>query len=268
MPELPEVETIKRDLKRFILDKRIVSVEVLDERVLNNCKPVDLARGVSGRTIQKVFRRGKAVILELTGPRFLMIQPKMTGQLIYGAQDKSSKVRFKLSDQNYLNYNDQRLFGRISLWLDQNESSFLNSLGPEPLGKDFSTRWLKENLRQRTIPIKTLLLNQNFVAGIGNIYASEILFRAKVSPRRRACSLRVTEIAALYEQTRKVLQEAIAWRGTSMRNYIDASGHKGNFMSRIKVYGCEGELCPVCRSPIKRIVQNARSTFYCRRCQK
>ncbi|MCA9399864.1 MAG: DNA-formamidopyrimidine glycosylase, partial [Candidatus Omnitrophica bacterium] len=131
----------------------------------------------------------------------------------------------------------------------------------------FKVEWLTDELKKRTAPIKPLLMNQNFLAGIGNIYASEILYRSKIHPQKSSKTLSMDEVRRLHKITTKVLKEAIALRGTSMRNYRDSDGKKGNYMNRIKVYGREGRECFACRTPVKRIVQTGRSTFFCEKCQ-
>ena len=181
---------------------------------------------------------------------------------------KETKIIFRLSNGQYLNYNDQRLFGWFFLVKDLDQVPYLNTIGPEPLEGDFSPEWLKESLKKRTSPIKPLLMNQHFVAGIGNIYASEILFKAHIHPKKRANRLTKKQIDLLHQCTIDVLNESIEARGTSMRNYRDSKGEKGSFMNRIKVYGKTNEPCPACKSKIKRIVQAQRSTFYCSQCQK
>ncbi len=273
MPELPEVETIKRDLAKLIVGLTIEDVEVFDKRVLGKKDKNQFIRQLKGKTIQSVNRRAKVIIITLNNHEHLVVHLKMTGQLIYGdhlkdtQQLKETKVVFKLSNGFYLNYNDQRLFGRLYLSKDLQDVSFLKSLGPEPLEQGFTVNWLKTTLKHKTTPIKVLLMKQDFLAGIGNIYASEILFDAKINPQRKAARLAQQEIKTLHQSIIKILQEAIIYRGSSMRNYRDTSGQKGEFIQRIKVYAKDNEPCPICKRLIKRIVQAARSTFYCQRCQ-
>jgi len=264
MPELPEVETIRRDLAKFVLHERILSVQVRDKRILKGLKPGILI----GKEIVEVQRRGKAVIFCLKPNGYWVVQPKMTGQLIYGQDNEKSKLTFRLSNGAHLNYNDQRLFGKLTFVRELNEMDFLRTLGPEPLAEEFTGEWLAGRMKKRTTSIKAFLLNQNFVAGIGNIYASEILFRSGIKPQKQAGSLKMREIQTLHQQTIEVLAEAIKLRGTSMNTYLDASGQKGGFMKRIKVYGREHEPCPICQTPITRILQNGRSSFFCKRCQR
>lgn len=268
MPELPEVETIKLDLEKTILRQTITGAIVRDAMVLKNHRPKTFVESLNGRTIFAVERRGKAIILRLSDGAFLVIQLAMTGQLIYGEESKASRVSFQLSGGLYLNYNDTRRFGRLNVVSNLNDFKFIKSLGPEPLGEEFNCTWLSQELKKHKAPIKSLLMNQNFVAGIGNIYANEILFRSKIKPQKKAYRLNLQEIELLHRRTIEVLTEAINLRGSSVNTYRDLNGQKGNFINRIQVYGREDELCAVCQSPIQKIVIAGRSTFFCRRCQK
>ena len=271
MPELPEVETIVRDLKDKIIGLTIVKAVVYDKRVIRNHKTHDFVSRLIRAKIIGVYRRGKAIVVEFEKSRYLVIQLGMTGQLIYGATMPSiqhTRVVFYFSDGDILSYNDQRMFGRLILTDDLNSLSYLKSIGVDPLESDFNREWIARWIKKRKIPIKNLLMNQRFIAGIGNIYASEILFSAGINPQRKAERLTQKEIEDLRLATVGVLKEAIRFRGTSMRNYRDASGLKGKFINRIQVYGRDEESCYGCRSPIVRIVQAGRSTFFCERCQR
>lgn len=272
MPELPEVETIKRDLHEKICRDQFAFIKVFDSRVLANCTEKKLSKELAGEKIETVDRRGKAVIFRLSHQKFLVVHLKMTGQLIVGdgkeEKGKQTRIIFQLASGRNLFYNDQRLFGRLWVVKDLKEVNFLRAIGPEPLNGVVNPLWLTKQLKLRETPIKVLLLNQEFLAGIGNIYASEILFKAKINPKKRANRLRALEVESLYRSIVSVLKEAIDYRGTSMRNYRDSAGQKGRFIDRIRVYNREGEKCFICQTPITRIVQGARSTFFCRRCQK
>ena len=273
MPELPEVETIKRDLEQKIIGLMIEKVWIFDDRVIKNLGTEEFVEKIVGCRIQDVLRRSKAIILSLSNKAYLVIQPKMTGHLIYGDKlrktpsHKETKVAFRLSNGRYLNYQDLRLFGWLIYTDDLDKLKYIRTAGPEPLSDDFSIEWLRENLKKRKVAIKTLLMNQKFLAGIGNIYASEILFAAGIIPKKSSKKLTLKEIQSLHWSTKEVLNEAIRWRGTSIRNYRDIQGKKGQFINRIKVYGRENQACYVCRKPIQRIVQSGRSTFFCKKCQ-
>jgi len=270
MPELPEVETIRLDLQLSLPGLRITDITVFDRRILKTNDQRTFTSKIKGRTIREVSRRGKLIVMPLVEGGYLLTHLKMTGQLIYGEKLslKETKLIFTLSNGKYLNYNDQRLFGRLSFVTNLADDSFLRAIGLEPLAEDFSGVWMRAQLKKRRVPIKTLLMDQHFIAGIGNIYASEILFDAKISPKKRGDRLSQSEINALHKATIRVLKEAIRFRGTSMRNYRDSNGEKGSFINRIKVYNKENKPCPVCSGAIKRIVQAGRSTFYCTSCQQ
>jgi len=271
MPELPEVETIKRDLEKKILGQKIVQVFVYDRRVIRN-SPRSFIKNLTGKTFHEVSRRGKAIVFQLTDSGFLVVQLMMTGQLIYAEKEprpsKATKITFQLSNYRYLNYNDQRLFGRLQFCRTLEEIKFFKDLGLEPFSSSLSAQWLANQLIPRSTPIKNFLMNQKFVAGIGNIYASEILFAAGIHPRRAAKTLSKKETHSLHSKIKEILSEAIRFRGTSMRDYRDAGGQKGNYINRIKVYGRKGQACLSCQTPVARFVQAGRSTFFCRRCQK
>ena len=273
MPELPEVETIKRDLENHLPGLFIEDIRIHDARVIRDIDQGQFVKTIKGCRINAIDRRGKAIIIQLEVCGYLVIQLKMTGQLIYGEDLKTienlkeTKVTFKLSDGHYLNYNDQRLFGRLSFVKRLEDHLYLQSIGIEPLSDGFNAQWLKKELKQRKTPVKMLLMKQEFLAGIGNIYASEILFHAGIHPKKLASKLNVSQVQSLYAETKDVLKRAIKFRGSSMRNYRDSFGEKGRFMSQIKVYGRENEACFNCKTPITRIVQGARSTFFCKKCQ-
>jgi formamidopyrimidine-DNA glycosylase len=272
MPELPEVETIKNDLKAKILHSRIENVTVHDGRVIRGCSAAKFADLLKGKTIANIERYGKSLVFTLDRKCFLFIQLRMTGTwLVFdalpGSADPAIKITFKLSPLKYLVYNDQRVLGILMLTDDPHSLPFMRKLGEDPLSKQFTVSRFIELLRQKKAPVKTALLDQNLIAGIGNIYASEILFASNINPHRAAKSITDEEAALMFKNMRLILKQAIKYRGTSMRNYRDASGQKGNYLSKLKVYGKKGGLCPKCGSVIKRSVQAGRSTFYCEKCQ-
>lgn len=274
MPELPEVETMARDLRKKIVGLSVEEVKVFDARVIAGFDSKRFIRRMKGVRFDSVERRGKGIVITLDNGAYLFVQVKMTGFFVYGPQlreneEKSeTKVIFRLSNGDFLNYNDQRLFGWLYLVNQLEDIPYLTTIGPEPLGEEFSLEWLTKELKKRSSPIKPLLMNQQFVAGIGNIYASEILFSAGVNPKKKAQRLTRKQIEAVHRYTTEILEESIRLRGTSMRNYRDSEGRKGRFMDRIRVYGKQDQKCPACDESIIRIVQAQRSTFYCKNCQK
>ncbi len=267
MPELPEVETIKRDLKRLVLSKAIRGVTVSDPRVIARPAVSGFIRALKNRTVLSVRRRAKALVMCLHDGLFLVIQPKMTGQLIYGEMAGDAKVVFALSDGQYLNYHDRRVLGRLSVLRNLEQSTYLSSVGPDPLDRRVNDTDFFERLHSRKRPIKALLMDQTFLGGIGNIYASEILFRAGIHPLKPSSRLSLPEAKRLVRIMREVLKEAIRFRGTSMSTYRDVLNRKGRFLARIRVYGRQGQPCFGCRLPIERTMISGRSTFYCGRCQ-
>ncbi len=271
MPELPEIETIRRDLL-VLRGVSVTNIKGFDKRVLGNVTFRGLARRLRGARVKDVQRRGKALIVSFdANPWLLVAQPMMTGQLILCATPRPgpyTKIVFSLSNGKYLHYNDAQTFGKISLVKDTAEVKYFRIIGPEPFSRTFTPEYIASRLERRKGPIKPVLLDHTFVAGIGNIYASEILFACGIHPDRPACSLREEEIEALREATVRILKEAIRLRGTSMRDYRDGAGERGKYFDRIKVYGRENAACPQCRAPVVKTVMSGRSTFFCQHCQQ
>ena len=268
MPELPEVETIVRDLSKSLQGKIFAEGIVHDAFVLRQ-KKEDFSRRIRNQTIEKVSRRGKAVIVHFSSGDFLVIQLMMTGQLVVdGPPDKHTRITFVFNDGSRLLYNDQRRFGQIRIVNALSEIKHFNILGPEPFSKEFDPAFMHAAFQKTARPVKSLLLDHTFVAGIGNIYACEILFRSRVSPQRLASQISRKEARAIHRFILEVLKEAITYRGSSLRNYRDGAGQKGLFNERLMVYARQSLPCPRCRKPILRVVQAGRSTFYCGHCQK
>lgn len=273
MPELPEVETICRDLLRLVRGLLFEDVRIIDHRVVRGSSGASFHRSLVGRKIVDVRRRGKAVVLDLGG-LCLVVQPMMTGQLVVRSgppEDvftKETKIVFLLSKRRQLLYNDQRLFGRVQIVAREENLDYIRQLGPDPLDKDFTVEVLAGRLRQRRTAIKTVLMDGHCIAGIGNIYASEILFRSGINPCQPAMRLVMSQLIRLHRAVLEVLAEAVAMGGTTVRNYRGGSGQAGQFQDVVRVYGRDGQPCQVCGQAIVRIVQSQRSTFYCSRCQK
>jgi formamidopyrimidine-DNA glycosylase len=270
MPELPEVETVARGLRHLLAGRTIVSASVDWPRVLARPSIEEFRARVAGRTVVSVGRRGKYVVLGLDQGH-LLIHLKMSGRLWVvptgEPQDKHVHVVFCLDDGWELRFHDTRKFGRVYL-VDEPEE-VTAQLGPEPLADDFALDDLRRLLARRTGRLKSLLLNQQFLAGLGNIYADEALFAARLHPLRRADSLAPDEQARLYEAIRSVLWRAVAAQGTTLDDggYTDAEGQAGAYQEQIAVYGRKGQSCLRCQTPIERIVVGARSTFFCPCCQ-
>jgi formamidopyrimidine-DNA glycosylase len=265
MPELPEVETIKTDLHKLIIGKKIMRVNIYNPKVIRQPSPAVFKKSLEGQTIKQLLRRGKLLILELSNGKFLTVHLKMTGQLVIPGGAKSSRVSFNLSGGMILDFNDQRLFGELRLVDDWKKLPFIQRLGPEPF--DLTYPDFKQMILKKKTTIKPLLLDQSFISGIGNIYAAEILFHAKINPQRSAQSLTEKEKQALYRQMQRVLKSAIKHGGSSVDDYVRVSGRNGQYGRLHKVYNRQGKPCLVCAKPVERISQGGRGTYFCSHCQ-
>ena len=268
MPELPEVETIKKGLEKSILNKSIKKVKVSEPRIVKSPCLEEFKRQLRGKTFQKIIRKGKYLIFQLSSRKFLIIHLKLTGQLIYGQNDIKSRLNFLLSDNKYLNLNSRRLFTEVRLAADYKKFPGIAKLGYEPLSGDFSLDAFTRGLKKTKKKIKVVLMDQTFIAGIGNIYSQEALFRAGIGPYREARSLNKSESRKLYLALRKILEDAIKYHGSSVDTYTDSRGRKGRFHLRLKVYGRKGEKCFSCARPLKKVVLEGRTTCFCPKCQK
>lgn len=292
MPELPEVETVRQDLNERLVGQRFLKVDIYD---FKNVAPsaIFLAKNLVGLKIKEFSRRGKLLIVNFSKSDFkLLIHLKMTGQLIY--QDKKgllagghslSEVSFKDSvggdlpnrytrvvfelSSSKLFFNDLRKFGYIKLIKEEELKRVLQiAYGPEPFDKEFSLKFLKDLLSRHKISIKALLLKQDAIAGLGNIYVDESLFLAKIKPNRLCGSIKDDEIRSLRLAIRKVLKQAIKKRGTTFSDFVDLRGSKGNFSEDLKVFNRQGKKCFKCRNEIKKIKVAGRGTHFCSFCQK
>jgi len=266
MPELPEVETIKRELEQAVTGKKIIEVCIHVPRVIRQPSVEQFKNGLKGQTIKKILRKAKVLILELSNGKSLVVHLKMTGQLIYPGSAKASRVSFRFSDGSYLDFNDQRLFAELRLLDDWRALPFIRGLGPEPF--DIGPEAFKGMLDNKKTKIKPLLMDQTFISGVGNLYAAEALFRAGIDPSRAAASLSGKEKEALLKEIKDTLREAIAHGGSSIDQYVQLTGRPGGYVKYHKVYGREGKPCPVCKTMIKRIPLGGRGTYFCPRCQK
>lgn len=276
MPELPEVETLRADLEREVVGSKITGVQIGLPAAVEGVSPVVFRRRLTGARITGIGRRGKVLLIGLTGGYTIMVHLKMSGQLLSVDTDdpiqKWTRVIFNLSDGNQLRFRDQRKFGWIRLRRTDElaRDPFLAGLGPEPLSPGFTVDVLRRAVKRRPrARIKALLLDQTFVAGIGNIYADEILHYARTRPTRRAGGLGRRETAALFEGIRAILAAAIAGRGSSFSQFVDLAGKQGEFVAYHQAYHREG--LPCLRNDggvIKRIKVAGRSTFYCPVCQR
>jgi formamidopyrimidine-DNA glycosylase len=264
MPELPEVETITRALAPRITGRRILAAEFRCLRILRGGDPEKMAAAIAGKKILGVKRAGKFILVPLEGGQYLTIHLGMTGKLLVGGTPAKHTHAIFTLDRGVLLYEDQRQFGRIQLTAAM--PARVERLGPEPL--EVTAEEFIRRTRGRKTPIKALLLNQDFVRGIGNIYADEALFRAGIRPRAIAGRLSRERLARLHRAVIDVLSEAIEGGGSSISDYVDPDGRKGWFQLRHRVYQRTGEPCLVCARPIRRVVVAQRSSHYCPACQK
>jgi formamidopyrimidine-DNA glycosylase len=274
MPELPEVETVARDLRRHLLPDggpgpEITGARVSWTRTLRDEDPAAFADGVTGRRIEGVGRRGKQIIIDLSGGAFLTIHLKMTGQVFVVPEgipvDPYERLAMALDDGREIRFRDVRKFGRIGLYLADDDP--FDGIGPEPLDERFTLRVFRARIRGRRARLKPLLVDQAFVAGVGNIYADEALWRSKLHPLRSARSLRPADERALYRNIVEILAEAVERRGSSIDDYTAPDGD-GAMQERLDVYQRTGEPCRRCGRPIRRIVIGIRATHFCTWCQR
>lgn len=293
MPELPEVETVRRDLAHHLIGARFQDIKIID---FKNVAPTAtfLAKYLKTKEISAIRRRGKLLIIDLKNYDYhLLFHLKMTGQLIFVNQQAKIGGGHSLSDESFnsavggdlpnkytrayfvfdnnsrLFFNDLRKFGYIKLASREELSQILlKNYGPEPMEKEFNFTYLKNILQVKKRPIKALILDQKLIAGLGNIYADETLFIAGIKPWKVAGTLKKPEIERLVLAIKAVISKAIKYRGTTFRNYVDAEGKKGNFISFLKVYGRQGQPCYKCKANILKIKLAGRGTHYCAHCQK
>lgn len=278
MPELPEVETYVRALKPLLQGKTILSANVRWPRIIAAPDAARFADLIRGRRFTSFARRGKYILLGLDSEETLIIHLRMTGQLrLHGTAcagpdlaetrpDKHTHVVFELDSDEELRFRDTRKFGRI--WLVENTETVVGKLGPEPLEAAFVPQTLAQALTGRKANVKSLLLNQTLLAGVGNIYADESLFHAGIDPRRPGGSLSFQEIESLHRSLRKVLRAGIEAQGSSLQDYAPPTGAKGGFQEQFQVFRRGGEPCFRCNTPVTRTVLAQRSTHYCSACQK
>ena len=274
MPELPEVETIRRDLEPELTGRVIVDVEVHKaDIVLPPLDPESFGRRLTGRRVVRVDRRAKYLLFGLDDGSVLQVQLRMSGRFALGREVPDANefrhiaARLYLDDGRTLFYDDMRRLGGFRLLAGNEWEIEAARLGPEPLEPGYRATDLGRMLAATRSPVKNALMDQRRVAGVGNIYASEALFRAGVDPRRPGRDLAPGEVKRLHRTVRGVLREAIRQAGTSFQNYRAVNGRSGAFQSSLDVYGRDGEPCRACGETIERIVQAGRSTFYCPSCQ-
>lgn len=273
MPELPEVETIRRTLLEHVTNLKIEEIRLIWASAVCGWEDQGFEELVTGRRIKTIERRGKYLMILLDGELTLIAHMRMTGRLNYYPDhqepEKHTHVVFRL-EHGEVHFSDVRKFGRIQAIptpLRFSESS-LSKLGPEPLTFEFTPEVLKDRFGKKKLSVKAALLDQHVLAGLGNIYVDESLFWAGISPERRVDTLTEAEISKLHQAIQTILQAGIDAQGTSFRDYRDANGDKGSFEQALQVYGRGGKPCQVCGQALERIRLAGRSTVFCSRCQK
>ncbi len=274
MPELPEVETIRQGLAKVLPGRTVERAEVNCPGSLVLPDREEFERRLPGKRFVGAGRRGKYLLLYLDDESILAVHLRMTGKLIFSQGElvagRHTHVVLHLGKEAYLFFQDVRKFGRL-WWLPAtrlDEIRGLAMLGPEPLSAEFDLHYMEKHLKKRTANIKAVLLDQHFVAGLGNIYTDEILHRSGLWPGRPADSLSRPELEALHLAVREVLTEAIDWRGTTFSDYRDASGQSGGFQDRLNVYRRHAQPCRSCGTGIMRARTAGRGTHFCPVCQK
>ncbi len=280
MPELPEVETVRRGLAAAMEGRRLERVTV-NRGDLRRPLPADFSRRLEGRTVLRVGRRAKYLVIELDDGTVLLIHLGMSGRMVFdpagtGAEDRPrgahEHVVFETGNGTRVRFSDPRRFGLMDLTTEAELPGhpLLAHLGPEPLGEELTGPSLAGLLKGRRTPIKAALLDQTVIAGLGNIYVCESLFRAGISPRRSAANVQGARARRLAPAIKDVLTDAIAAGGSTLRDHVTPTGEIGYFQHSFRVYGRAGEICfnPDCTATIRRIVQSGRSSFYCPSCQR
>ncbi len=288
MPELPEVETVRMQLLHKLRGKTVSGVTIYHLKTTVGDK--NFSKKIIGQTIDHIDRIGKLLIFcfKENADLFMLGHLKMTGQFFFvdgkgkvvggghsesasrgdGWPHKHSRLAIHFGTSGTLYFNDMRLFGYLKLATANELEKTKSNYGPEPISQDFDTKWFTTALKRRKTPIKASLLNQSFVAGLGNIYVDEALWRAKIAPTRRADMLTDKEAKLLAKSAGDVMNESIAVGGTTFQHFVDSDGNKGNFTQHLQVFGKQGTLCPRCGTLIIKIRVAGRGTHYCPTCQK
>jgi len=267
MPELPEVVTIQSQLKNKILNKKIKEVVIKNKRIIKGISSKKFKSKTEGKTVKGILRRGKVLIIKLENDLFLIIHLRISGWLILSKKEENhARVIFKLADGQMLNFCDRRALGEVKLINDWQKLSIIQTMGPEPL--ELKKTDFIQLFRGRRAKIKPLLMDQRFLAGIGNIYAQEVVFCAGIHPERGVDKIKKEKLEKIYYCLTAILKQAITKKGSSVDTYRQTNGKKGNFIPFLKVYRKENEACIRCKKPIKRKVIGGRGTYFCPHCQK
>ena len=274
MPELPEVESVRSRLAPVIEGRALDRVTITDGRLTRPLDPAWVARELEGERVSALLRRGKYLIVRFESERALLIHLRMTGSLRHSAggvlpDDPHRRAVVILDDGSAVGYRDVRRFGTwLLLEASELDAYLAKRLGPEPLSRGFRSRDLAARLLARRAPLKAVLLDQRTVAGLGNIYVDEALWRARIHPLREAATVTRDEVRALHGAIRRTLERAIVLQGATLRDYALPDGAAGTMQAEFNVYGRAGEPCPRCGTPIEKIRIAGRGTWYCPRCQE
>ncbi|MDH4246573.1 MAG: bifunctional DNA-formamidopyrimidine glycosylase/DNA-(apurinic or apyrimidinic site) lyase [Deltaproteobacteria bacterium] len=272
MPELPEVETIARELQAVLPGRGVRRVRIFRKDALQGVPVARFQKGLEGRRFQAVRRRGKYLLFHLKPEAWLVAHLRMTGKFALtprpDAPPLHHRVWFELDDGAVLAFQDLRCLGTLELAGAPEAVPGVAAMGVEPLEPGFTRDWLAQALSRSRAPLKHWLMHQGHIAGLGNIYVAEILFGAGLSPLRAAATVTREEAARLHQAVRRVLMRAIAKNGTTISDYRRVDDKTGDFQNFLRVYGRAGQPCHTCRTPIQRVVQQQRSTFYCPTCQR
>jgi formamidopyrimidine-DNA glycosylase len=273
MPELPEVETVKETLKQNVLNKKIKDISIYWDNIIEYPIKSEFINDIKEQTITDIKRRGKWLMFELND-YYLMSHLRMEGKFFFRTKgdnlNKHEHVVILFEDNTELRYQDTRKFGKMHLIKKEeiNNRKPLIDLGLEPFDNDLTIEYLKNKYRNKKLPIKTVLLDQSIITGIGNIYANEILFLSKINPLTKANELNDNNLKDIIKNTQEVLNEAIKKGGTTIRSYTSKEGVTGLFQHELFIHGREKEQCKICNSTIEKIKVNGRGTYYCPNCQK
>jgi formamidopyrimidine-DNA glycosylase len=276
MPELPEVETICRGIRPHIVGRTIVKITHSGKNLRSPVPLEDMQRLLPGKKILEVRRRAKYLIVEFDIGCLLVIHLGMTGNLgIFSPQKPCANhchLRFLLSDGMELRYTDVRRFGSMNVFEPEDaaslEETFFNTTGPEPFSNEFTAEYLYQAARNRSVPVKTFIMTNQVVAGVGNIYANESLFKAGIDPRRKACSITKKSWQQLISSIREVLEQAIECGGSTISDYVNADQQSGYFQMNFQVYGREGQKCNTCGTKIVKRQIGGRASYHCLTCQR
>ncbi len=273
MPELPEIETIRQGMLKAVKGKKIYKVDVVSDKPIRLLLSSQFIQRLKGRVFRDILRRGKYLIIPIDSTENLIFHLKLTGRLIFSPSGEKipdyTRIVFNFEDKSRLFFTDIRGFADVYLIFEKEWEKIpsLQNIGPEPLDPDFTLHKFENLLKKRRGKIKPLLMDQSFIAGIGNIYSQEALFRAGIHPEKNSSQLKKEEIERLYKNLSAILREAISYRGSSVNTYVDLQGEKGKFNFHLKVYGREGKSCKRCGNPIVKKKIGGRGTYFCPQCQ-